>query len=184
MYILTAVIVSGCAQKLPVTTKPSIEISTKYYVVKRPDERDLKILKELLTETGAGKYGLLIGGYYYKTNEYEKAKKYLERYYHYREDTTLNIFKNVWLGNIYVKIDKVKAVKYYIEADKYKETEDFNFAITSLCKKRYDSFLDCYSEQIKGKEQETITIYEDEIDKKPSVFPKEKKTKVLSIKNG
>lgn len=184
MYILIVVIVSGCAQKLPVTTKPSIEISSKYYAVKKPNERDLEILKGLLNETNAGKYGLLIGGYYYKSNEFDKAKYYLEKYYYYKEDITLNIFKNVWLGNIYVKIDKVKAVKYYIEADRYKETEDFNFAITSLCKKRYDSFLDCYSGQIKEKEQETITIYEDEIDRKPpTTFTKEERTKILSIKD-
>ena len=180
--ILTVLAVLGCAQK-PSELKTGIDVSSRYYAVKEPTERDLKVLKELLSATDSGKYGLLIGGYYYKNKETEKAKIYLEKYYNYSEDSILNVFKNAWLGNIYLEEDKIKAIKYYIKADNYKGSDEFNFAISYLCKKNYESFLDCYKGRLEKEERKITAEEEIKLEKPAPLIIKERRVKSLSIKD-
>jgi len=96
------------------------------------------------TQDNKEKYGVLIGGYYFKIKEYENAKEYLEKYYNIEsKDVGINILKNYWLGSIYSKKDKNKSEMYLNKADSYRETSDYRYFLDYFCGKKSARFLDC-----------------------------------------
>jgi len=144
IFTLTVVVFSGCAQK-QIYNYNKVDVSTKFYAVKKSNKRDLSILGDLIqTQDNKEKYGILIGGYYYKIGEYEKAKEYLENYYNIEsKDVGINILKNYWLGNIYSKNDTDKSEMYFKRADNYKENSDYRYFLDYFCGKQTESFLEC-----------------------------------------
>ncbi|UOD35418.1 hypothetical protein DSN97_03550 [Deferribacteraceae bacterium V6Fe1] len=144
IFTLIVVVFSGCAQK-QIYNYNQVDVSTKFYAVKKSNKRDLTILKDLLTsQDNKEKYGVLIGGYYFKIGEYEKAKEYLEKYYNIEsKDVGINILKNYWLGNIYSKSNTYKSEMYFNKADSYKETSDYRYFLDYFCGKKTESFSDC-----------------------------------------
>jgi len=144
IFILIVVVFSGCAQKQVYNYK-KVDVSTKFYAVKKSNKRDLSILRELIqSQDNKEKYGILIGGYYYKIGEYEKAKEYLEKYYNIEsKDAGINILKNYWLGNIYSKNDTHKSEMYFKRADNYKENIEYRYFLNYFCGKKTERFIDC-----------------------------------------
>lgn len=121
-------------------------MSTKFYAVKSPNKRDLSILEDLLkTQDNKEKFGILIGGYYYKIGEYVKAEEYLTKYYDIEsKDMGINILKNYWLGKIYSKTEPYKGEMYFKNADNYKGSTDYKYFLNYFCGKKAERFIDCF----------------------------------------
>lgn len=149
-------LIAGCAQKIDSIT-PIVNISEKYYIIKEPSERDKKVLQNNYMQSNKDEksvYGILLGGYFYKINDYEMAKSYLEKFKDYSGNSHLEVARDVWLADIMVrKYGFDEYMKDIIKADeKYKNTEGYDFFFKYFCKNSGENFLNCFRKKYNVKE--------------------------------
>jgi len=159
-------IISGCAEK-KILTDTTLDVSTKFYAIKKADKRDLKVLERLLLGSpDKRKYAVLIGSYYYKIGEIEKSKKYLQKYYNEESsDPGIYVLNNYLLGAIY-KDNNEERAKYINEADKYKSLSEYRYFLNYFCGKDAHTFKDCFKEDKKEANAIKAEIKEEVTDNK------------------
>jgi|GEM_PF-1332215 len=84
LYTGLSLVISCTLSQYPDSIEQSYNISVRYYITKEAEKTDETKLKDVISNTASDNIknvaGTLLGGYYYKIGEFNKSKKYLNKY--------------------------------------------------------------------------------------------------------
>lgn len=113
------------------------QMSEYYYAIKAPDKNDLEALGEYYRKSiGSAKsnFGILIGGYYFKNNDYEISQDYLKANTMRDSYGFLDILGRMWLFYIYINDDDANgADKTMTYLEGAKSVKSFDKALRVFC---------------------------------------------------